>query len=47
MAQSVAARQAQVNSHSGLILRVHDVLETVQALTIWQATRAFKEEDNQ
>ena len=26
----------------GLILRVHDVVETVQALTIWQSVNKFK-----
>ena len=29
----------------GLILRVHDVLETVQALTIWQSVNKFKYEN--
>ena len=40
-AQKVAA---QKTASQGLILRVHDVLETVQALTIWQSVNKFKEE---
>mgnify|MGYP003919811965 FL=1 len=35
-AQTVAKKAAQNSNSQGLILRVHDVLETVQALTIWQ-----------
>ena len=34
----------QKTASQGLILRVHDVLETVQALTIWQSVNKFKEE---
>jgi len=41
MAQSVASRQVQSEIASGLILRVHDVLETVQTLTIWRKTNEF------
>jgi dihydropteroate synthase len=36
-AQTVAQTEAQNINSQGLILRVHDVLETVQALTIWQS----------
>ena len=46
MAQSVVERQAQTGCSSGMILRVHDVRETVQALTIWQRIMDFKEEIN-
>jgi len=44
MAQSVAQRRAQIGCSNGMILRVHDVQETVQALTIWQRTIDFKTE---
>ena len=41
----MAAQTASQNSNSqGLILRVHDVLETVQALTVWQSVSKFKDE---
>ena len=41
----MAAQTASQNSNSqGLILRVHDVLETVQALTVWQSVNKFKDE---
>ena len=43
MAQSVVRRQDQSEINSGLILRVHDVLETVQALTIWRKINEFGE----
>ena len=46
MAQSVAHKQAQKGCSSGMILRVHDVRETVQALTVWQRTMDFKGEIN-
>ena len=46
MAQSVAQRRAQIGCSNGIILRVHDVRETVQALTVWQRTVDFKKEDN-
>ena len=46
MAQSVAQRRAQIGCSSGMILRVHDVRETVQALTVWQRTMGFKQEIN-
>lgn len=42
MAQSAVQRRAQMDGQSGIILRVHDVLETVQALTIWHRTMEFK-----
>ena len=42
MAQSAVQRREQIESQSGIILRVHDVLETVQALTIWHRTMEFK-----
>lgn len=44
MAQSVAQRRARTGCPSGMILRVHDVQETVQALTVWQRTIDFKNE---
>jgi dihydropteroate synthase len=44
MAQSVAQRRAQTGCSNGMILRVHDVQETVQALTVWQRTIDFKTE---
>ena len=44
MAQSVAQRRAQTGCSSGMILRVHDVRETVQALAVWQQTTNFKDE---
>jgi dihydropteroate synthase len=38
LAAQTATKKATQNSNSqGLILRVHDVLETVQALSIWQS----------
>ena len=41
----MAAQTASQNTYSqGLILRVHDVLETVQALTVWQSVNKFKDE---
>jgi dihydropteroate synthase len=40
-AQKIAAQKV---ASQGVILRVHDVLETVQALTIWQSVNKFKEE---
>ena len=46
MAQSVAERRAQTGCSSGMILRVHDVRQTVEALTVWQRTMDFKEEIN-
>jgi dihydropteroate synthase len=46
MAQSVAQRRAQIGCSSGMILRVHDVRETVQALTVWQRIMGFKQEIN-
>jgi len=42
MAQSAVQRRAQMDGQSGIILRVHDVLESVQALTIWHRTMEFK-----
>jgi dihydropteroate synthase len=44
MAQSVAQRRAQTGCSNGMILRVHDVQETVQALTVWQRTIDSKTE---
>jgi dihydropteroate synthase len=44
MAQTVAHRRAQTSGSNGMILRVHDVRETVEALTVWQRTMDFKEE---
>lgn len=41
---TMAVLAAQKVASQGLILRVHDVLETVQALTIWQSVNKFKEE---
>ncbi len=46
MVQSVAQRRAQTGASNGIILRVHDVRETVQALTVWQRTMDFKQEIN-
>jgi dihydropteroate synthase len=46
MAQSVAERRTQTGCSSGMILRVHDVCQTVEALTVWQRTMDFKEEIN-
>jgi dihydropteroate synthase len=40
-AQKIAAQKV---ASQGVILRVHDVLETVQALIIWQSVNKFKEE---
>ena len=42
MAQSAVQRRAQMDGQSGIILRVHDVLETVQALTIWHRIMEIK-----
>ena len=44
MAQTVVHRRAQTSGSNGMILRVHDVRETVEALTVWQRTMDFKEE---
>jgi dihydropteroate synthase len=41
---TMALLAAQKVASQGVILRVHDVLETVQALTIWQSVNKFKEE---
>jgi dihydropteroate synthase len=46
MVQWVAQRRAQTGASNGIILRVHDVRETVQALTVWQRTMDFKQEIN-
>jgi dihydropteroate synthase len=40
---TMALLAAQRVAAQGLILRVHDVLETVQALTIWQSVNKFKD----
>lgn len=42
MALIAAQTAAQNDIQQGLILRVHDVLETVQALTTWQTVNQFK-----
>ena len=41
---TMALLAAQTLASQGLILRVHDVLETVQALTIWQSVNKLKDE---
>ena len=41
-AQLLAQNALQNTTGQGLILRVHDVLETVQALTLWQNVNKFK-----
>jgi dihydropteroate synthase len=44
MALLAAQISAQTVASQGLILRVHDVLETVQALKVWQTVNKFKDE---
>ena len=41
---TMALLAVQTLASQGLILRVHDVLETVQALTIWQSVNKLKDE---
>jgi len=44
---ALLAAQSLVSAGGSIILRVHDVLETVQALTVWQQVKQFQDREKQ
>ena len=44
---ALLAAQSLVSAGGSSILRVHDVLETVQALTVWQQVKQFQDREKQ
>ena len=44
---ALLAAQSLVSAGGSIILRVHDVLETVQALTVWQQVKQFQDIEKQ
>tara|TARA_B110000503_G_scaffold139467_1_gene227941 strand:- start:14465 stop:15361 length:897 start_codon:yes stop_codon:yes gene_type:complete len=44
---ALLAAQSLVSAGGSIILRVHDVLETVQALTVWRQVKQFQDREKQ